>query len=121
MAPLRHHGLVEDWHDGRIHPGEPWEQAIFDQLDAADVILLLISARFLNSYYCYERELSRALKRHEAGQARVVPVIVRPCLWEGHPQFGHLQVLPERGKAITEWDNRDQAYTGIVSHHNFLS
>jgi len=114
LAALRNQGLVDDWHDGRIAPGETWEKAIFDHLDAADIILLLISADFLDSYFCYERELSRALHRHEAGQARVVPIIIRPCSWEGDRQFGHLQVLPDRGRPITTWGNRDEAFTDVV-------
>jgi hypothetical protein len=114
LAALRNQKLIDAWYDGRIAPGEMWEKAIFDQLDTADIILLLISADVLNSYFCYERELSRALQCHAAGQARVAPIILRPCLWEGDRQFGHLQVLPYEGQPITGWNNRDEAFTNVV-------
>ena len=57
-----------------------WEGSIDDHLNSADVIVLLVSADFLASDYCYDIEMRRAMKRHEAGEARVIPVILRPCV-----------------------------------------
>lgn len=45
---------------------------IFAELEAADIVLLVISASFLASHFCYHREMKRALERHNAGAARVV-------------------------------------------------
>jgi hypothetical protein len=46
-------------------------------LNRANVILLLISADFLASDYCYDVEMKRAMERHEAGEAIVIPIILR--------------------------------------------
>ena len=81
LAMLKHQGLIESWHDRRISAGSSFEEAIDRELDAADVILLLVSSSFLASAYCYSREMVRAMARHATGAARVVPVIVRPCDW----------------------------------------
>ena len=88
------------WHDRRIAPGQEWAGEIDDALEHADVVLLLVSADFLASDYCYDKEMTRALTRHEQGSARVVPVILRPCDWQSSP-FGKLQALPLDGKPVT--------------------
>ena len=66
---LQRQGLIETWHDRKLFPGEPWGSEIAEQLERADVILLLVSADFLNSDYCYEIEMTRALERQAAGGA----------------------------------------------------
>lgn len=76
------------------------------------MILLLISPDFLASDYCYKIEMQRALERQQAGQARVIPLILRPCDWQTAP-FGHLQVLPRNGQPITTWSNQDEAFLEI--------
>lgn len=109
LAILKRQELLEDWHDRKILPGRDWESEIDAHIDEADVILLLVSPDFIASDYCYGKELSRALKRHESGQAEVVPVILRPVDWTGAP-FSKLQALPRDGKPVTTWANADEAW-----------
>ncbi len=75
---LERTGLIRNWHDRKIGAGEPWKEAIDRNLAEADVILLLISADFLASDYCFDIEMKTALDRHATGEALVVPVILRP-------------------------------------------
>src|ERR1051326_920204 len=98
---LSRQGIISDWHDRQIVAGMNWEQEIDEHLNTASIILLLISSDFLNSDYCYDREMQRALERHKHGEAHVIPVILRPCDWHNAP-FGHLQCVPRDGKAVTE-------------------
>ena len=114
LEGLQRQGRITGWHDRKITAGEEWEQQIDDQLEAADVILLLISADFIASKYCYDREMIRALERHDAGDARVVPIILRPSDWQDTP-FGKLQALPPNAKPVTSWRDREQAFTAIAS------
>ena len=109
LATLRHMGIIHSWHDRKITAGSPIDQGIDAQLERADLILLLISADFLNSEYCYRKEMKRALERHKSGKARVIPVILRPVDWEKSP-FAHLMAVPVDGKPITRWTNRDAGY-----------
>src|SRR4029450_9084620 len=74
---LKRQGIVQDWHDRRISAGSEWEGQINQYLESAHIILLLISADFLASDYCYDKEMQRALARHEAGEARVIPIMLR--------------------------------------------
>jgi hypothetical protein len=113
LALLKRQGTIDLWHDRRIGAGREWAGAIDEHLNSAAVVLLLVSADFVASDYCYDLEMTRALERHDAGDARVIPVILRPTAWEGAP-FARLQALPENGRAITKWGNRDEAFTDVV-------
>ena len=113
LALFKRAGLISEWHDRRIAPGEEWASEININLEQADIILLLISADFLASDYCFDVELGRALERHEGGSARVVPIIIRSVSWQSAP-FGKLQALPTGGKAVDLWDNADAAWTNIA-------
>jgi hypothetical protein len=93
LALLKYQGIITTWHDRNITAGTEWAQAIDTNLNTADILLLLISANFLASDYCYDTEMQRALERHHDGEARVIPILLKPCDWEGAP-FGKLQACP---------------------------
>jgi TIR domain-containing protein len=114
LSSLWRQGIISSWHDRRITAGTEFGDAIDSHLDVADVILLLISPDFIASDYCYEREMSRALERHQKGEARVIPVILRPCDWHGLP-FGELLATPKDGRPITMWPNIDEAFLDVVN------
>jgi hypothetical protein len=96
-----------------ISAGDEWKGEIDDNLEQADVILLLISSDFLASDYCWDVETKRALERHDAGEARVIPVILRTVDWQGAP-FGKLQAKPKDAKPVDQWANEDEAFTDIA-------
>lgn len=101
------------WHDRDIKAGDDWATAIDDHLKTADIILLLISAYFLASNYCYSIEMEAAMERHKLGQAKVVPIILRPVELEDTP-FMRLQALPQGAKAVSTWQNQDEAWLNVV-------
>ena len=113
LSMLQRQGIIKSWHDRKISAGTEWAQAIDDNLNSAGIILLLISADFLASNYCYDIEMQRAMERHEAGEARVVPIILKPVDWSGAP-FGKLQAFPKDAKPVTKWTNRDEAFLNIA-------
>jgi len=113
LALLKRQGVISHWHDRRIGPGIPWKSEIHEQLNSAQIILLLVSADFLASDYCYEVEMKRAMELHEIGRARVIPIILRPCDWQQTP-FAKLQALPTDGKPIINWARHDSAFIDIA-------
>jgi TIR domain len=100
--------VIEKWHDRKIPPGTKWKNKIDQRLRNADIILLFVSPHFFESDYCFETEMREALRRHASGAARVIPIILRPCLWQSAP-FAQLQALPRDAKAISTWPNIDEA------------
>lgn len=114
LSPLKREGIIATWHDRRIAAGDEFDRAISDELETADIILLLVSPYFLASDYCHDVELRRALERHSAGQARVIPVILQPCDWKNAP-FGKLLAVPTDGKPISKYSNLHDAYLEVVT------
>lgn len=113
LAILKRENVISSWHDSEIEAGSDWDEEIRAQLDSADIILLLISADFLASDYAYEIEAREAMRRHEAGKARVIPIILRAADWTSAP-FGKLQALPRGARPVTSWLNRDEAFADIA-------
>src|SRR5437879_4929725 len=113
LSLLRQQGIIAEWHDHQIVPGAEWAHEINIYLTSAAIILLLISPDFLSSDYCYSIEMRRALDRHETGEARVLPILLRPVYYEGAP-FEKLKVLPSNGKPITSWLNSDEAFAEVA-------
>ena len=109
---LQRQKLIQTWHDRCIMAGTNWAQEIDDNLKRADIILLLVSADFIASDYCYEIELQQAMKRHDAGEARVIPIILRPADWK-KTSFSELQAFPINAKPITSWSDRDEAWLNV--------
>lgn len=113
LALLRREGAIELWSDHRILPGSEFDKEISQALEAAEIILLLVSADFLASDYCFGIEMRRALERHNSGDAVVVPVILRACDWQ-HSPFKHLNALPSGGREIAKWASPDDAFLDVV-------
>jgi hypothetical protein len=57
--------------------------------------------------------MQRALQRHEARDARVIPVILQPCDWHNTP-FGRLRATPPDGKPIAKYPNVNDAYLAVA-------
>ena len=115
LSTLEHEGLVQAWDDRQILGGDDWADEIDARLNRADVILLLVTADFINSQYCYGKELARALERHDDPNDRaiVIPVILRPCNWE-NTLFAKLQALPPGARPMSEWKTTDDYYTAVT-------
>ncbi|WP_164001716.1 M4 family metallopeptidase [Pyxidicoccus caerfyrddinensis] len=114
LSLLRREGLLEEWHDRNIDGGEDWRQAIDQHLESADIIILLVSADFIASDYCWGVETARALERHRDGTARIIPIVVRPTNWSSAP-FAGLQALPRNARPVSTWPNRDMAWMDVAN------
>lgn len=105
---------VNIWYDGKLIAGQKWNEEIEKQLATSDIFLMLLSADFINSDYAYGKEMEHALKRHERGEAIIIPIIARDCAWELTP-LAELQA-PVQGKALSSVniEERQSLYKGIV-------
>lgn len=113
LATLKRQGVIDTWHDRRIVAGENLDHVTSAQLEAADIILLLVSPYFIASDYAYDIEMKRALERHQSGTARVIPVILHPCEWRELP-FGKLMATPFDGKPISTFPNQHDAFLQVA-------
>ncbi len=113
LINLKRSGAIEVWNDRNLLAGSEWNEEILKELHLADIILLLVSVDFNASSYIWEQELKIAMERHEKGEARVIPIILRPCEWTDMP-YSKLQALPTNAKPVADFTNTDEAYTQIA-------
>ena len=104
---------IEVWQDRELLPGSEWDASIKKELAEADIILLLVSVDFNASEYIWDKELAAAMERHEKGEARVIPIILRNCEWGDMP-YAKLQALPLNATPVSDYADRDVAYTEIA-------
>ncbi len=118
LAGLQRRGLVDAWHDRRIEAGDEWYKSIQDAMDECDLALLLVSPDYLASRFIQAEEQPKLLKRREEMQARVMPIIIRPCVWRSEETISSLQIMPEDGKAVITFSKdtgaRDQVWADIA-------
>ncbi len=113
LAPLKRNNKIEAWNDRKLVAGSFFDAEIKRHLNEDDIIILLISADFINSDYCYEIEMQRALERMKNKDAILLAVIIRPCLWQETP-LKDIQVLPKDGTPISTYANEDEGYLYVV-------
>ncbi|GCE26334.1 hypothetical protein KDA_18180 [Dictyobacter alpinus] len=113
LSLLVRQGLISPWSSQNITAGTLWDQDLRSHLKTADIILLLVSANFIASDYCYSVEAREALRRHQAGEAHVIPILLHPCDWEYAP-FAKLEPLPSNRKPVKMWTNEDAALTNVA-------
>ncbi|MFN0016145.1 MAG: TIR domain-containing protein [Saprospiraceae bacterium] len=117
LLPMERSGVLRVWTDRELIAGEHWEPEIKKNLKNADIILVLVSSDYFQSDYIHEVELREAIERHDRGEARVVPVIVRPCVWDTDPVVSRTQVLPTDGVPVNDtrhWHSREAAWVDVV-------
>ncbi len=114
LAPLRQQKKIIEWYDRKIMPGADWDTEISEQLTSANLILLLVTEDFLASDYCFGIEVERALARLKAGEVRVVPVLLRPCLWQ-ESRFSELQIIPREAKPVSSWASPQDGFVNVAN------
>ncbi|MBA3068444.1 MAG: toll/interleukin-1 receptor domain-containing protein [Hyphomonas sp.] len=114
LKQMERNELISVFYDREILAGGDIDNSISVKLNEAELFLAVVSPDFLNSHYCYDKEMQRALELHDEGRMIVVPIIAEPCDWKNSP-LGRLKAVPKDGKEISEWQNANSAYMDIVS------
>ncbi|MGI0115866.1 toll/interleukin-1 receptor domain-containing protein [Zooshikella sp. RANM57] len=113
LHPLTKKELIEIWHDKDLVAGDHLDSKILTQLESADLVVCLISAQYISSYSCFEKELVESFSRMSETNARIIPVIIKPCSWKETFIVNYL-CLPKDGKAIASWGDKDEGYVNVV-------
>ena len=105
--------LIDTWHDRKLKGGDNINHQINESLAQSNIAIFLVSVDFINSSYCYDTEVEKAMELQAEGKLCVIPVIARSCLWQYTP-FAKLLALPRDGKAITTWPDKDEAFANVT-------
>jgi tetratricopeptide (TPR) repeat protein len=101
LGVLEQTGRIVVWDDRQIDGGEEWYPEIVAAMDRAAVAVCLISPDFLKSDFIHKEEVPHLLKRRRDEGMILLPVLVRPCLWEIVDWISEIQLLPRDGKSIS--------------------
>lgn len=114
LKSLERRNQVFIWNTHKVKPGQRRRSEIDEQINRADLILLLISPDFIASDDCYAVQLNKALQRQTDGKTRIVPILLRPCNWQ-NLRFSEYQVIPRNLTPVTRWtQGQDAAFQQIV-------
>lgn len=113
LAPLVSMGLIQRWSNSQVEPGQNAKAEIERNLDAADLIVLLVSADLLASSF-WTSLVQRALARNATGEAVVLPVLVRAAELAGL-EISQLVLLPRNRRPVASWADRDEAWSDVVN------
>jgi len=114
IAPLKDKGLIEEWYDRKILPGEDYQNKIDNNLEDADITCLFISPNFLSSGNC-KKEKKEALELRKRKGASVIPIILSSCEWLDDEDISKLLALPIDGKPVSSFQNQDEAWLNVYS------
>jgi len=114
LFPLEKKHEIELWCDRKLIPGSDWDEEINKKLLSSDVILFLISPDFIASTYCIDTEIKNALKQANKGTATLIPIVVRVCNWQDWFGLNKFNCLPDNGKPIKHWDDKDEAWLNVL-------
>ncbi len=109
MANLIRQGLVSESYDRQISAGTEWKEYLDTAISNAQIILVFMSPDYLASDYLYGLELQHALERQRAGEAVIIPIILRPVHWQSTP-ISRFQAFPPQGKPITSYTSLDLGF-----------
>lgn len=113
LKPMSRENIIKVWSDTNIDPGEIWEEVLLRELETTDIVILLISASFLNSDFIDEVEVNNALKRHKEGTVSIIPVLIRPSYFE-KTKLASFMALPTDAKPVSEQKSRDKAWMEVI-------
>lgn len=94
LQVLAQQGHLETWDDKQIGGGEEWYKKIMRAINECRVAILLVSANSLTSEFILKEEVPRLLALREAGQLRLIPLLIEPCSWQEVKWLQELNVRP---------------------------
>lgn len=123
LNPLKQSHKISIWHKDLAEGGTDVKEASKQQMEQADIVLLLMSADLLANESIFTDELAWALQQKQEKKCEIIPVILRPCPWRDQYDLRFMDSIPKDGTPFTadSWSNLDEAlYTFIVELKNQL-
>lgn len=106
-------GILEDWSDQQILPGQRISQKLQEKMKNTDIFVFLLSQDFIASPEC-QKEWSQARQIATKRPAiLLVPIILSTCSWKDIAGMSDIKALPEDGKPIKTFQDKDIAWQQI--------
>jgi tetratricopeptide (TPR) repeat protein len=116
---LKKQKLLDIWEDSRIDGGDIWFEEIKKAMKSSSIAILLVTADFLSSDFVLKEEVPHFLQEQRQRGMIIIPILIRPCLWEAVPWIKAIQMLPGKGKSVDvdfkdNWDTPFMQTAGLV-------
>lgn len=107
---------LDIWDDSRIEGGQNWKEEIEKAINRTKVAILFISADFFASRFIIENELPPLLLAAAQDGAAILPIIVKPCLFEEFPSINQYQAMNDPKKSLIKIheDEQEELWTNVV-------
>lgn len=114
LQSLERQRLIKLWDDMNILAGSEVESAVYQHLNSAEIILLMVSPSFMASDEC-QKQMARAMERQERHETLVIPIFLRVTNFQTAP-FAKLKSLPTDQKPIvhSKRKNQDEAWYDVA-------
>ena len=109
LSIFRRQGLLKDWSDANILPGESISNNTRANLDTSSILVFLISQHFLASEECWNEWRIASEKRESVR----VPIILEPCRWRDLPGIADVKALPVDAKPLCEYRPQAKAWKEV--------
>lgn len=119
LQPLSHQRLSYTWNESKVTSDSNWGKELNLNMESADIMLLLISADFLASDFCWKL-LQKSIALHITNQTITIPILLRPVDLKGSA-FKNFKILPKGEKPITTWNNQDEVFSDITKGIRLVS
>jgi tetratricopeptide (TPR) repeat protein len=102
LGVLEQQNRIAIWDDRRIDAGATWYDEIQQAMERAKAAVCLISPDYLASAFVVKEEIPYLLERREKDGMTLIPLLVRPCLWQACSWLKPIQMIPRDGKSMAE-------------------
>jgi internalin A len=119
-------GVITYWDDLMLASREEWNEQIREEMQKANILIMLLSSDYFGTSYIVKEEIPIALKSLEAPMKtkQVFWVLLRPCNYELFPEVARYPIYPLKetdelsGKAyqraISEHENQDREWAKLL-------
>lgn len=113
LSLLRQDGLLYDWSDRRILPGQSISASVQSELDGADIICFLLSHNFIASDACMAEWRYATARAQSHPQVFRVPIILTDCPWEDLLGKDDVKALPRDATPVASYRNKSTAWQEV--------
>lgn len=114
LSALTRQGNLVSWSDQDIIAGANLHNLIDQNLKECNVFIALVSPSYINSTYCFERELKIARLRESKNECTIVSIVIEPVSLTGLG-FDALKMLPKDAKPVADHSNHNTAWAYTIS------
>ncbi len=114
LAAYVRSGLLKLRDDQKFIPSDRLSDRIRTEITEADIVVLLVSPHFVDSYYCYDQELKFALEMNKEKNTRILPVIIEDTRGLNDLEISEFIFIPSDGTPLNKSANRTKALNDIA-------